>query len=180
MGVMGQDTDENRDMVLNHGSYHFELLYPENDEPVGPGEAGRIVITDLFNYALPMIRYDTGDIGVWREDAGQLLQSRFSEVRGRQWDIIYDTKGAPISPHVLAAAGWCLKSAQQFQFIQEARDRYTLRISAKDLSGCEEALAKIKGALGSDAQIEVVCVDEIPILNSGKRRMTVSNWQRAK
>lgn len=36
----------------------------DSDEPAEPGELGRIVITDLFNYAFPILRYDNGDTAV--------------------------------------------------------------------------------------------------------------------
>ena len=32
-----------------------------DDEPVGPGELGRVLVTQLHNFALPLIRYELGD-----------------------------------------------------------------------------------------------------------------------
>lgn len=180
MGVMGQDTDECRSMTLNHGSYYFEILHPDRDELAASGQLGRVVITDLFNYALPMIRYDTGDIGAWSQvtpQASSVSWPTFSKLHGRQWDIIYDTKGSPISPHVFAAAGWSLQGASQFQFIQKTRTGYILRINGSGAPGLSDALLKIRGALGPDAQIAVEQVEEIPVLNSGKGRMMVCEWR---
>ncbi|MBT8506991.1 phenylacetate--CoA ligase [Methanomicrobiaceae archaeon CYW5] len=39
-----------------------EILDPETDEPVAPGEQGEMVVTILQKEALPIIRYRTGDI----------------------------------------------------------------------------------------------------------------------
>ena len=39
-----------------------EILDDEN-QPVKVGDIGKIVVTDLFNLAMPFIRYDIGDIG---------------------------------------------------------------------------------------------------------------------
>ena len=36
-------------------------LLDEEDRPVGPGAYGRVVVTALYNYAMPFIRYDIGD-----------------------------------------------------------------------------------------------------------------------
>lgn len=66
------------------------------DEPAGPGEAGRIVITDLFNYAFPLIRYDTGDIGVMEYGNDDELP-RLKEIYGRERDCVYNTVGELIS-----------------------------------------------------------------------------------
>ena len=43
----------------------FELL-DEEDRPVGPGAYGRVVVTALYNYAMPFIRYDIGDYALAR------------------------------------------------------------------------------------------------------------------
>jgi phenylacetate-CoA ligase len=49
------------------GMHLFEDLFWVDvlrcQEPVAPGEVGRLVITDLVNTAMPMIRYDVGDVG---------------------------------------------------------------------------------------------------------------------
>ncbi len=39
-----------------------ELLRPDADEPVSPGEAGRLVITTLGIEGCPLVRFDTGDL----------------------------------------------------------------------------------------------------------------------
>lgn len=62
-GIIGQDDIENNIFILNEAHYIVEALMMDADEPTREGEVGRIVITDLYNYAMPMIRYDTGDIG---------------------------------------------------------------------------------------------------------------------
>jgi phenylacetate-CoA ligase len=43
---------------------HFypEILDPDSDEPVAPGEQGELVLTTLTKEAMPVIRYRTGDI----------------------------------------------------------------------------------------------------------------------
>lgn len=52
----------NDDWVVNTSDLFVEIL--DNDNTVLPyGEAGRIVVTSLYNKAHPFIRYDLGDIG---------------------------------------------------------------------------------------------------------------------
>ena len=36
-------------------------LVDDDGLPVGPGEYGRVVLTSLYNFAMPFIRYDIGD-----------------------------------------------------------------------------------------------------------------------
>ena len=58
----------------------------DSDEPVEEGEVGRLVITDLFNYAFPMIRYDTGDLGIMANHDSEWSTVR--DVYGRRRDVI--------------------------------------------------------------------------------------------
>ncbi len=65
-GIMGQQNFEGgNEYDLNWASYYFEILDLDKDEPAAKGEIGRIVVTDLFNYGMPLIRYDTGDMAVF-------------------------------------------------------------------------------------------------------------------
>ena len=40
----------------------FEILHPDTQEPVGPGEAGIVTITSLVQEVMPLVRYVTGDL----------------------------------------------------------------------------------------------------------------------
>lgn len=42
----------------------MKSLKMDSDEPAEDGELGRIVITDLYNYAFPILRYDNGDTAI--------------------------------------------------------------------------------------------------------------------
>jgi hypothetical protein len=49
---------------VNSDAVFVEVLDFRSGEPVEPGSAGRVVVTDLLNTAMPIIRYDIGDAGV--------------------------------------------------------------------------------------------------------------------
>ena len=63
-GIMGLQREEDESYYIDTESYYYEILKLDSDEPAEPGELGRIVITDLYNYAIPLIRYDNGDLAV--------------------------------------------------------------------------------------------------------------------
>ncbi len=46
---------------------------------------GRIVVTDLTNRIMPMIRYDTGDIGAIPQNRMNKEMSTLQESRGVAW-----------------------------------------------------------------------------------------------
>lgn len=96
-GVLGQEFEEGK-YVINWASYYVEVLKMDSDEPAAAGELGRIVVTDLYNLAFPLVRYDTGDVAtmVYSENGLPYLENLY----GRKMDLIYDTKkmggGIPI------------------------------------------------------------------------------------
>ncbi|HPR74088.1 MAG TPA: hypothetical protein PLX41_10555 [Bacteroidales bacterium] len=172
---------ENNEYHLNEASYYFELLHPDKDEPVETGKLGRIVVTDLFNYAMPLIRYDTGDMAVLEERSLCGRPGRvFSRVEGRKVDFIYDTKGNLLSPHVITNTMWKYSSeVRQFQFIQNGKDIYMIKLNcpASSFTRGEELTAEFRNYLGKNAIIQMEFVDEIALLASGKRKKIVCNYK---
>ena len=175
-----QCIDENNEYHLNEASYYFELLHPDKDEPVEAGIPGRIIVTDLFNYAMPMIRYDTGDMAILEERSLCGRPGRvFSRVEGRRVDFIYDTRGNLLSPHVITNTMWKYSSeVRQFQFIQNGKGLYLIKLNCNESSfpRAEELVSELRNYLGKNAVINMDFVDEIPLLASGKRKKIICNY----
>lgn len=174
-GILAQELVSDEQYYLNHASYYFELLKLNSDEKAEIGEIGRIVVTDLFNYAFPMIRYDTGDTGVMAK--GNTLSKGYpilSKVYGRRIDLLYDTKGEAVHAMILGRILKNYPGITQWQFIQKDKTSYLLKINGdkdKDFSDC---IKQIKNIFGNDANVNIQFVDEIPVLKSGKRKPVIS------
>ncbi len=175
-GILAQqETNGTTSFKINWASYHIELLSLESDTPAKPGEKGRIVVTDLFNYSMPLIRYDTGDIGIMDY---QTLPPTLKSVEGRQTDLIYNTKGDIVSSFIMTNSVH-YKDVNQMQLIQESATAYTLKVNGKTSANLKNQLIiDFKRFLGDDATIDIMYVNEIPLLNSGKRKITVNNYKR--
>ncbi len=63
-GILAWTRPDEDDFQLNRASFRFELLRLDSDEPSAPGELARVVLTDLYDLATPLIRYDTGDLAI--------------------------------------------------------------------------------------------------------------------
>ena len=179
LGIMAQQIEGSTDFLVNTASFHFELLAMDSDTPVADGEEGRIVVTDLFNHAMPLIRYDTGDIAVRKPGCERLI---FEKVGGRRVDYIFDTKGTLVSPYVINTPMHEFLEIQQYQFIQEGRKDYTMLLNMKEGHSFNregDMLTMLKSYLGEDAEISVKYVDEIPVLKSGKRKQVVNKYKPA-
>lgn len=70
--------------AINEANLYVEVLSDEN-EVLPLGQEGRLVITSLYNKAMPFIRYDLGDIGVLEQDDRGLVLKKLS---GRVNDTI--------------------------------------------------------------------------------------------
>jgi phenylacetate-CoA ligase len=174
-GFLGFQYDSISEAYLaNTAGYFFEVLELNSNRPVQAGQPGRIVITDLFNFAMPFIRYDTGDVGVMNyNEEGALL---FERIDGRRLDVIYNTAGEMVSPHVIDYSIRREPGVKQFQCIQTHHGTYVIRINcdAPETFSRENVFQELKKYLGPDAIITVDFVDEIPLLKSGKRKIVVN------
>lgn len=174
-GILAQEPIDENYFIINNASYYIEFLKLDSDEEAEFGELSRVVITDLFNYAMPMIRYDTGDLAIVEEHDkyGKVITS----IEGRKRDFIYSTSGELLSPSVVTVNMWKYKKIKQFQLIQEDKCSYTLKINgAKDIYKDEEIIRLFKSFLGRDADINIEHVDEIPLLKSGKFQTTICKY----
>jgi phenylacetate-CoA ligase len=177
--IAQQCIEENNEYHINTASFHIELLAMDEDNPAQPGEMGRVVITDLFNYAMPLIRYDTGDIATMQTDSSCSLKTPvFKSIEGRRMDFIYSSAGHLLSPGVITNTMWKYP-VRQFQFIQQSEKEYCMKLNPNKQGRPDEKklLSELKNYLGQDAVISFDYVDEIPVLASGKRKKIVNNYR---
>jgi phenylacetate-CoA ligase len=156
--------------------------------PVPPGQEGRILVTNLHEYGMPLIRYDTDDSGSFEEGpctCGRSLP-RLSAVTGKTGNTIYTPSGKRLSPLTLGSSGLAPLGIKQFQFVQEELDRVTVKVvPGTALSDVEtQALsARLKAhyakTLGHDVRVDVMVVDHIEPTPAGKHLFLISKVSRA-
>ncbi len=179
-GIMGIQRSGDESYYIDTESYYYELLKMDSDEPAAPGELGRIVITDLYNYAFPILRYDNGDLAVARRtEKNGRFRLYLTELYGRRSDLIYDCNGKALTPYIITNNMWDVQGVKQFRFIQEAPARYILCLNGdREKMNVEEIVGRIRPYLGERAELLVEYVDEIPVLNSGKRKYIENRCER--
>lgn len=176
-GLISQQCHEGEGYHINTASFFVEILDIERDVPVEDGVLGRIVVTDLYNKAMPMVRYDTGDLGVLSNECkcgrkGKILKS----VEGRRVDFITAVNGDLLSPVTIINAMWEYGDLKQWQFIQHDKSDFEMRLNSQTVPYERETelLKDIKKYIGDTAHINVTYVDEIPLLASGKRKSVLN------
>jgi phenylacetate-CoA ligase len=178
--IAQQETTDSERYLINTASYIVEILNMDSDEQTEQGQMGRIIVTDLFNYGMPLIRYDTGDIGSLSLDSRKAGNMYLAKVEGRRMDMLYDTGGSLMSPQVIVNCMRQHPAIIEYQLIQEGREEYTVKIKSEDTFTDETKLVKeLKTYLGEDAVIRFEYVSEIPLLSSGKRKIVVNKYLHA-
>ena len=176
-GILGQEESVTGEYVLNWASYYFEVLKMESDEYAQPGEVGRIVITDLYNRAFPMIRYDTGDTGriIKRDGKFPVL----CDLCGRRMDNIYDVNGELVSPFLVSRIMRHSCGVKQWQFVQEEVGEYILRIICDNpaATNLDAEIEELKKTLGERAVIKVEYLNMDTVQNSRQWKLIVSKCE---
>lgn len=73
-------------------------LVTEAGKPVAPGDLGRVVVTPLFNRAMPLVRYETGDYAVLAEDSNCSRATRgLGRIVGRESGLFKLPDGGKIA-----------------------------------------------------------------------------------
>jgi phenylacetate-CoA ligase len=175
-GIIGQDDFENNVFIINEAHYIVEIFKLNIDEPQPFGKIGRIVITDLYNKAMPMIRYDTGDIGaIGYIKISGIKKKVIKNFDGRCLDIVFDCYGNRLSPHIISNNLWSFTEILQYQFIQINKKHYLLKIKiGNEFKRKDKLKDLLLELLGAEAKIDIEIVEEIPLLKSGKRKYIVN------
>ncbi len=166
-----------------HIGYHMDMEsvvmeFIRDGEQVSSDESGEIVYTCLYNYAMPLIRYRIGDVGVPSDEmcpCGRGL-SLMKRVEGRTDAFIKTPSGRIFSPII-----WTILmrtyDINHFKVIQEKIDKIKILL-VSGISFTEETLPllnnDIKNILGQDVEIDIKPVEKIPRDKSGKIRSVVS------
>lgn len=180
-GIFGQsEVNKNgSEIILNRANCYIEILKMDSDEPVGKDELGRIVVTDFTNHAMPLIRYDIGDLAMIGEISEDGILLSIKNLCGRKTDLIYKTNGSVIDFfNSIPSEIYNNVAIKQWQFVQKELKKYELILCANkeyfvDKNNLVNSLKKL---LGQDADIAVNVVDEIPVLSSGKRKVVIQEY----
>ena len=154
------------------GAYHVQAenllveILGENGEACAPGEIGRVVITTLHNFAMPLIRYAIGDYArVGTTCACGRGLTVLEQILGRQRNMIQLPDGSQHWPSFPEDKGISIAPVQQIQVIQKRPDEIVLRIVVPaPLSPTETArlIDAFRDTLGFPHRITIERVDHIP------------------
>lgn len=175
--LMGAECECHSGLHLTAEQLLVEVV-DENGRPVPPGTEGQLVVTDLYNYGMPFVRYANGDRAIAGErtcPCGRGLPL-LAKVTGRQLDILTTPDGRRIGgelfPHLLKD----FASVRRFQVVQEKLDEIVLRLvlapdGEEDLPRIESAARSV---LGPSVRLGIERCEDIPLTPAGKLQVVVN------
>jgi phenylacetate-CoA ligase len=155
----------------DEGTYHVPAesliveVLDEEDRPCGPGERGRVVVTDLHNLASPIVRYDLGDLAEVGEPCGcgRGLPT-IRRVLGRQRNLVRLPDGSRHWPIVGIHQFRDIAPIRQFRCTQRTADEIEVEMVVDEpvAAGVEAELTRvIQAGLGHPFRLRFTWLDRL-------------------
>lgn len=161
---------------------NFVEVLSDDGSPVEPGAPGRVVVTSLANFAMPLIRYEIGDrAALVHSDrpacpCGRRGQ-RIARLLGRTVDTFKAPDGSLINGEYFTHMLYFKDFVEKFQVVQRSPSWIVYRLITSGPAPQEDVDEIIDGTravMGPGCEVEFEFVDEIPPSPSGKYRYTIS------
>lgn len=170
----------------HHTGLHInaDALIVEIDPiPGGPPNSGRVLVTDLYNRSMPLIRYEIGDVARWENHepcpCGRNLP-RLASVEGRITDFLRLPDGKMVSGPSLTLVVAQIPEVRQVQFIQPNRGEIRLDVIPGNGFGnhtVDELKRRLRPYLGEQVRFSVRSVESIASEVSGKYRFVKKEYE---
>lgn len=175
--LIGAECPEHSGLHLTTEQLVVEIL-DDAGQPVPEGQVGDVVVTDLYNYGMPFIRYATGDqavAGFGSCSCGRGLPL-LQKVTGRRLDVLATPDGRRVPGEFFPHLFKDYAAVRQFQVVQKAQDRVQLRVVLADTwseSEQRQIVQQITQVMGPQVQLDWQPVEQIERTPAGKHRVVV-------
>jgi len=182
-----QEVDHIAAQCRNCGEYHIsaetthvEVLRSDGSQ-AAPGEIGRVVVTPLYNYAMPFIRYELGDmaeVGTAPPVCGRGLPT-LRRILGRYRNMFRYSDGTTSWPIAIRFRLRDFIALKQFQVVQTEFNHVEIRYVPDD-DASDEAIdlpaltAQVRTVLRQPVDVSVRRVSQIERSRSGKYEDCIS------
>lgn len=145
---------------------------------VSAGERGELVLTNLTNYATPVINYRLGDhvtLGSGPCPCGRTLPL-LTSIDGRADDLVVRRDGTQIHALTLLAPLQAVSGVVRIQIEQRDVDEFLLRVvwAGKEYVDEAELMRRMKSVLTGTVTVRIEPVDQIPSTAAGKVKSLIS------
>ena len=145
------------DCEIGNGMHIFSDLFiveivDADGQPVPAGQLGEVVVTDLVNHAMPLIRYKIGDLGRIDDSPCSCgLNSPRLWIEGRIQDALTDVDGQWVTSFDIAEKLYSETGVDQFQLVEKRGDVLELTVVESsrqkfDQASIEKMIFELLGA----------------------------------
>lgn len=178
VGLIAAECDRHLGLHVNAEHVVVEIVR-DDGAPAAPGEVGRVIVTDLVNPAMPLIRYEVGDLASWAIDSCSCGRGApmIAGITGRIADAFVREDGSLIAGVSLVERTLtAIPGLAQLQLVQHSPSRLTANVvpDAAYVARSGDLLREeLVRAFGHPLQIDVRVLASLPIERNGKYRFAI-------
>ncbi len=168
-----------------HKGLHIDMIrsimeiVDENGNQLGVDKEGKILATSLHNFAIPFIRYDTGDLGIVSDKkcvCGRELPL-LKKIIGRNTDVLEFPDNMVVSgAAVVDMFKYFSDKIREYQVVQKKQNEILIRI-VKDATysknDSELIIKAFQGHVSTNIEINIEFVDRIETTKEGKWKFII-------
>lgn len=160
-GIVARECRARRGFHIHGVNFHVEIV-DNQDRPLPDNESGQVLVTNLYNRCMPLLRYRTGDWGV-RTSACCPCGSRaprLLNLEGRALTRFTDREGTVYNPFDRYRSHLFSAPLAQFQMVQESDGRIALHYSAPVVCADHPALLDLQRVVSQVHGTELQMIEE--------------------
>ncbi|WP_143707859.1 phenylacetate--CoA ligase family protein [Dictyoglomus thermophilum] len=177
-GISAYECEQHNGLHIDTERAILEVV-DESGKQLKEGE-GKILATSLYNFAMPLIRYDTGDIGIISSEfckcgrASYLLKG----LVGRSQEFVVSSLGSKVHGEFFTHIFWEIDNVKQFQVIQENVGEVLINIVPDDWDHIDridvKKITKILENKGFKVSIKLVNEESLSYTSGGKYKFVIN------
>lgn len=174
MSICAQDSERNKYKILP-----THVVLEMDEESVDENGCGKLIITDLDNYAMPFLRYSNGDLATFKDYRSDIYPIKtLDEIVGRTSDLVeFPGGGSLVVPSFFGSKLLRLvKGIKQYQIERISINKINIRLavdnplSSDDLNLIDNSM---QDYLGDKIEWEILQVQQIELDKSGKFKLVI-------
>lgn len=171
-----------------HIGYHMDIdshvieFIDDNNTHISAGERGELLITPLYNYTMPLIRYEIGDVGVPTDDECPcdrgLPLMKSIEGRISNYVKLHDDRFIPPLSFLDLDE---VSGIRKFQIVQMNENHLQVKLVPNNTYTNEtstQVLCIIRSIVGNEVEVNIDLLEDIPRESTGKY-MTVKSLMKS-